>query len=187
MKLCPKCKSSDIFFYTGGIFNSYMCKDCGYVGNLILEFKKLPRFKDGRINYSNSNRAPTINCFVKYKNKILLLKRSSKVKNYKEKWSSVAGYIDEDKTLKEKSLEEIKEELDIKENNVLSMKIGKPIKIYDKKIKKAWLIHPVLIELKDKPKIKLDFEHTEYRWIYPKEIRKFDILPFLEKSLKRVL
>jgi isopentenyldiphosphate isomerase len=127
---------------------------------IIKEFsEKLPHFPDGRINYSNSDIAPVVTCFLKDKDKILLLKRSDKVRTYKGKWNTVAGYLDEPKTIREKALEK----------------------------HKTWITCPVLIELKNKPEIKLDWEHTEYKWINPEELISFDIVPKLDKSLRRVL
>jgi len=41
------------------------------------------------------------------------------------------------------------------------------------------------VDLKKKPDIKLNWEHTEYRWIKPEELKKFDIVPSLDNSLKR--
>jgi 8-oxo-dGTP diphosphatase len=74
-------------------------------------------------------------------------------------------------------LEEIKEELGIDKKNVSTIHFGKPYEF----------AHPVLLELKNKPEIKLDWEHTEYRWIEPKELKKFDIVLKLEESLEKVL
>ncbi|HIG93839.1 MAG: hypothetical protein QT02_C0004G0028 [archaeon GW2011_AR9] len=34
---CPSCKSTKVTLYMGGQFGKYICKNCGYVGNLILE------------------------------------------------------------------------------------------------------------------------------------------------------
>lgn len=45
---------------------------------------KLPKFKDGRINYSKSTIAPVVNSFVKYKDKILILRRGEKSLPIKE-------------------------------------------------------------------------------------------------------
>jgi len=154
----------------------------------IKEFaKKLPKFSDGRINYSSSDIAPVITVFVKYKNKILLLKRSNKVRVYQNKWNTVAGYLDELKPIREKVFEEIKEELGIDKSNVSTIIFGKTYEFIDNEVNKTWIVHPVLIELKSKPEIKLDWEHTEYKWIEPRELKKFDIVPKLEESLKRVL
>ena len=148
-------------------------------------YKKLPRFPDGRVNYSNSDTAPVITVFIKYKDKFLLLKRSDKVSVYPGKWSTVTGYLDELKTIKEKVLEEINEELGFGEENILSYDFGESYEFKDTSADKTWIVHPVLVELKVDPVIKLDWEHVEYRWIRPDEIKNFDIVPRLDESLKR--
>jgi len=148
--------------------------------------EKLPKFSDGRINYSNSNIAPVITIFVKFKKKILLLKRSTKVRAYQNKWNTVAGYLDELKPISKKALEEVREELGIDKDNISIIYFGKSYKFTDSKINKTWIIYSILIELKTKPEIKLDWEHTEYKWIMPEELKHFDTFPKLEESLKRV-
>jgi isopentenyldiphosphate isomerase len=155
---------------------------------IVKEFsKKLPKFKDGRIDYSDSDTAPVITIFIKYEDKILLLKRSEKVLTYKEKWNTVAGYLDEIKPIQEKIKEEVIEELGIEENNISSIFIGESYKFKDQKINRTWIVFPVLAELKNKLEIKLDWEHTEYKWIKPEELENFDIVPNLKESLKRVI
>jgi len=37
IKKCPECKSTNLVLDTGGITGKYRCKDCGYVGVLIVE------------------------------------------------------------------------------------------------------------------------------------------------------
>ena len=172
--------------------------------NTIREFaEKLPKFQDGRIDYSNSDIAPVIVVFIEYKDKILLLKRSDKVRTYQGKWNAIAGYLDELKPIREKALEEIQEEAQINRDKILSLHIGETYKLKDNTINKnlafdknfvsrfarnkTWIIHPVLVELKELPDIKLDWEHTEYKWIKPKELKKFDIVTNLEKSYERAI
>jgi isopentenyldiphosphate isomerase len=157
---------------------------------LICEFaKKLPKFPDGRIDYSTSDIAPVIGIFVKYGDEILLLKRSDKVRTYKGLWGMVAGYLDEAKPVMQKALEEIKEELGIilNEQDILSVKIADPFEFKDNAANKTWLTCNILIELKKKPKIKLDWEHTEYKWVKLEDIKNFNKIPSFEQSLKRVL
>jgi len=156
--------------------------------NTIREFaKKLPKFPDGRIDYSNSDIAPVIIVFIEYKDKILLLKRSDKVRTYQRKWNAIAGYLDELKPILEKAIEEIQEEAQINRDKILSLHIGETYKLKDNKVNKTWIIHPVLVELKELPDIRLDWEHTEYKWIKPKELKKFDIVTNLEKSYERAI
>ena len=155
---------------------------------IVKEFdKKLPKFPDGRIDYSNSNSAAVMTIFVKHKNEILLLKRSDTVLIYKGKWNAVAGYLDEIKPIREKILEELSEELGIDEKNIVSISTKGPEKIEDKLANKLWISILTLVELKNKPEIKLDWEHTDYRWIKPEEINNFDIVPRLDKNLETLL
>ncbi len=65
--------------------------------------------------------------------------------------------------------------------------IGETYKFKDNKVNKTWIIHPVLAELKELPDIRLDWEHTEYKWIKPKELKKFDIVTNLEKSYEKAI
>ncbi|MCX6738311.1 MAG: NUDIX domain-containing protein [Candidatus Parcubacteria bacterium] len=142
----------------------------------------LPKFPDGRIDYTNSISAPVLIIFVRHQGEILLLKRSKKVNAYKGKWSVVAGYLDEIKPIREKVLEELKEETNIIEDNIIDIKFGQSYKIKDDSVHRLWLRFPVLVELKEKPKIKLDYEHTDFKWIKPEEISKFDTPPFFHIS-----
>lgn len=150
-------------------------------------YKKLPKFPGGRIDYTNSSKAAILICFLEYQGKILLLKRSNKVGIYKNLWSPIAGYLDELKPLKDKVQEELKEELGILEKDITVIKFGEIFEFTDKKIKKTWIINPVMIVLKEKPTLKLDWEHTEYTWISPREIMTYKITPTTIESLKRVM
>jgi len=145
---------------------------------------KLPKFPDGRIDYSNSDIAPVIVIFIKYKDKIILLKRSNKVRTYQGKWNTVAGYLDEIRPINEKIFEELREELKIDKSDILSTRLGKSYTFKDTKVEinKTWIIYPALVELKNKPEIKLDWEHVEYQWIKPEELKNFDTPPNLNKS-----
>lgn len=149
--------------------------------------KKLPKFPDGRIDYSKSDTAPVITVFLMYRDEILIMKRSDKVRTYQGKWNTVAGYLDEIKPIEEKVIEEIEEETGIVKSQIKSIKIGKIYSFTDEKINRKWIIQPVLVRLKEKPEIKLDWEHTDYRWIKKEDINRFDVVPNLKKSLNSVL
>lgn len=146
--------------------------------------QKLPKFPDGRINYSDSDVAPVITVFVRYNDEILLLKRGDKVRVYQRKWNTVAGYLDQVRPIREKILEELREEVEVELKEISSIQLGKPFRFKDRKIGKTWLIHPVLVILGRKPKIKLDWEHTEFKWIRPDDLKSFDLVPNLVKSFQ---
>ena len=37
IKKCPRCKSTKIEYFAGAITGQYHCKNCGYIGPIILE------------------------------------------------------------------------------------------------------------------------------------------------------
>jgi 8-oxo-dGTP pyrophosphatase MutT (NUDIX family) len=148
---------------------------------------KLPRSADGRIDYSHADRALVLTCFVRFEGKILLLKRSEQVRTYRGKWHAVAGYIDEPKPVREKALEELKEELGVRAEQVSDLRLGAPFEFTDLASRKSWIVYPVLAELKEKPQVRLDWEHVEFRWVLPEEIRNYATVPRLDESLRRVL
>ncbi len=148
--------------------------------------KSLPKFPDGRIDYSHSDLAPVITVFVKSGNQLLILRRSDKVGSYQGKWNTVAGYLDEVKPVRNKVLKELEEEIGVEEDEISSITYGEPWKFRDSEIGRTWLINPVMVELKQKPRIKLDWEHTEFKWIEPSELNDFATVPNLVKSWKKV-
>jgi 8-oxo-dGTP pyrophosphatase MutT (NUDIX family) len=146
--------------------------------------EKLPKFKDGRIDYTNAKKAAVLIIFVKHKEKILILKRSNKVHSYKGKWSTIAGFYDEIAKIDKKVAEELQEELKITKNYDIS--IGTPYWFEDKDIGKKWFRIPVIVKLIKPVKIKIDWEHSEYKWINPKDFKKYDFAPGMEENLKHV-
>ncbi len=56
----------------------------------------------------------------------------------------------------------------------------------DKALGKTWIRVPVKVLLKKLPQIKLDFEHTEYIWVKPKDISFYKLIPGLIESLEKV-
>lgn len=142
--------------------------------------KKLPHFSDGRIDYSDSKVATTTVAFLKFDDEILLLRRSNKVNSRKNKWGVVAGYLDEVKPVIEKVKEEVKEETGVGEDEILFINKNKVFEFEMDGVK--YHSHPVLVELKRKPDVDLNWEHTEYRWVRIKNVEHY--LP--ENALKEL-
>jgi len=120
--------------------------------------------------------------------KILILKRSSKVRTYKGLWGGVAGYIEENEKPYETALKEIKEEVGLENEDVKFLKKFDPISftdIYEGK-RYDWKIFSFLFKIKEKRKIKIDWEHSDYRWIAPSEIKKFDTVPHFKDIVSKL-
>lgn len=150
-------------------------------------FKVLPKMATGEIDYSSAKTAVVVTVFVMHKQKVLIVKRSRKVSGYKGKWNAISGYVDEMRPIREIALKEISEEVRINKSNVLKVKPGKVYSFRDAKEKMKWVVCPYLVETKRKPRIILDWENTDYKWISPKEISNFDIVPNLDRSLGNIL
>lgn len=150
-------------------------------------YKNLPKFSDGRIDYRGSKESAVINVFIMHDGQLLLLKRSDKVGNYKGRWNVVAGYYDELKSVEEKALEEVGEETGILEGQISNIKTCQNFKLIDKEINKIFYVFPVLIYLNCKPEIKMDWEHTEYKWIDPADSDGYETVYGLDEILKNIL
>lgn len=73
-------------------------------------------------DYSHAKSAPVIIIFVKYRDKFLLVKRSTKMLTYQGLWSCLAGFVDDDKTMEEKVKFEIEEELGLNQSDIKEIK-----------------------------------------------------------------
>jgi 8-oxo-dGTP pyrophosphatase MutT (NUDIX family) len=120
--------------------------------------------------------------------KILILKRSNLVKTYKGLWGGVAGYVEKDEKPYETALKEIKEEVGLENKDVELLKQLNPISFIDyyEAKKYDWKIFPFLFKIKEKRKIKIDWEHSQYRWISPSQIQKFETVPHLKEIVLKL-
>ena len=140
-------------------------------------YDDLPFLSDGRINYSDAERVPTVAVFLKFGNKILVLKRSKEVSNYQGRWSVITGYLDEIEPLIEKAFEEVEEETGVDIDEVSSVDVADPIEVEDDD--RVWVTFPVLMKLRSEPEVELNWESVDYRWIRVDEIDDFISSSFL--------
>lgn len=128
-----------------------------------------------------------ITCFLKNGNKILIIKRSDKVKSMKGLWAGISGIIERNESPLSRAKIEIFEELGIKDNEIELLKEAKEMRIkspqYDNH---EWEIYPFLFSV-DNPKIKLNWENSDYKWINEDEISNYETVPSLEKVLLNLL
>jgi ADP-ribose pyrophosphatase YjhB (NUDIX family) len=125
-----------------------------------------------------------VTCFLKSENEILILRRSQQVGSYQGRWAGVSGYVET--TADEQALVEIEEETSLCGKDLKLVKRGKPLLIEDEKLGVKWMVHPYLFHIKDRGKIKIDWEHKETKWIAPKDIDNYQTVPMLKETLARV-
>lgn len=147
----------------------------------------LPKFEDGRIDYTHADRAPVINSAVFYGDELLITKRSEDLHFYPGLWNGVSGFIDELKPLEEIVVKEIEEELSVSSQLITRIAVGDVIERKSSKHDRIWMIFPILVELKEKPDIKLDWEHSDYAWIKPEELERYEILSDFKNVVDQAL
>ena len=125
-----------------------------------------------------------VTCFLESENEILILRRSGQVGSYQGRWAGVSGYIET--TADEQALTEIEEETSLSREEVELIRRGKPLAVEDKELGVRWIVHPYLFHIKDRNKIKIDWEHKEAKWIAPKDIANYQTVPKLKETLDRV-
>ncbi|MDK2880975.1 MAG: 8-oxo-dGTP diphosphatase [Clostridia bacterium] len=127
-----------------------------------------------------------VTCFLEHGGEVLVLKRSSRVGSYQQRWAGISGYIEEGNTPLKQALIELREEAGLQEDGVVLVKVGLPLEVVDEKLAVKWVVHPFRFRLEDRRKIALDWEHTECRWVNPAEIRDMETVPGLQEAWERV-
>ena len=129
-----------------------------------------------------------VTCLLENKGKILILKRSLKVRTYKGLWGGVAGYIEEEEKPLETAIKEIKEEVSLEKDDIKLIRRINPVKFTDyyEGEKYDWKIFPFLFSIDKKDKIKIDWEHSELKWINPSEIIDYDTVPHLKEIVLKI-
>ena len=127
-----------------------------------------------------------VTTFLTNSDKILLLKRSQKVKSMKNMWAGISGIIEGDEKPVKRAKIEVYEEVGIDESNIKLIKEGDVIFIESPQYENhQWEVYPFLFSC-DKREIKLNWENSDSRWIYRNELDNFSTVPSLEKVLTRL-
>ena len=128
-----------------------------------------------------------VTCFITNKDKILILKRSDKVKSMKGLWAGVSGIIEKDESPLARAKREIFEEVGLHEGQINLLKSEKEMRIVSPQYKNhEWLVFPFLFGTENQT-IKLNWENSDYRWISIDEIKNFETVPSLDKVLLNLL
>ena len=125
-----------------------------------------------------------VTCFLESGGEILLLRRSERVGSYRGSWAGVSGYIES--SADAQALVEIEEETGLSNEDLEFVKKGEPLPVEDEELGVKWVVHPYLCHIRDRDKIKIDWEHKEAKWIPPKDIGAYQTVPMLKETLARV-
>ena len=127
-----------------------------------------------------------VTTFLTNSDKILLLKRSQKVKTMKNLWAGISGLIEGDEEPLSRAKIEIFEEVGIEDTNIKLIKEGGSIVIESPQyVNHQWEVFPFLFSCKNR-EIRLNWENSDSKWIEIDEINNFSTVPSLDKVLTRL-
>src|SRR5574338_263750 len=128
-----------------------------------------------------------VTSFVSSESKVLILKRSNKVKSMKGLWGAVSGIIEGNEEPLDRAKIEIHEEIGVKSDIIRLIKAGKDMMVSSPQYPDhQWHIFPFLFELQS-PRISLNWENSSYKWIAPEEIHQYKTVPSLDEVLFNLL
>jgi ADP-ribose pyrophosphatase YjhB (NUDIX family) len=126
---------------------------------------------------------PVVTSFLEREDgRILLLRRSERVGSFQGRWAGVSGYLESEPPLAQ-ALTEIREETGLAAERVELVCQGELLLSRDRE--RVYVVHPFRFRVQ-RPEIRLDWEHTELRWVAPSEIPTFPTVPRLEETWRRV-
>lgn len=146
----------------------------------------MDREKRMRMRHHRAAATPVVTAFLEYDGKILLLRRSDRVRTYRGLWAGVSGYL-EHHTALEQALIEIREETGLQPQDLSLASQGIPLQVVDDTQGVRWRVHPFLFHCREAPVLQIDWEHREHRWIDPLQIDEYDTVPALKQALRRCL
>ncbi len=130
-----------------------------------------------------------VTCILEHDGKILLLKRSNQVGTYRGLWGGVAGYVEELEEPYDTAIKEIRQEVGIEVDALELVRKGNPIEFSDtyEGRRYNWVVYPFLFHIQSKELVQIDWEHEEYRWVHPSEVRKLETVPGLDEVVSQLL
>jgi 8-oxo-dGTP pyrophosphatase MutT (NUDIX family) len=125
-----------------------------------------------------------VTVIVKKDDRILIMRRSSKVDSFQGYWAGVSGSIQENETPLQAAVRELREETGIKAAESEFISAERPVMATNGK--NVWEVHPFLLNVDDEI-VSLDWEHDAYEWIRPDELYKYEFVPKLDEVVNSLL
>jgi PncC family amidohydrolase len=175
--------AADNVAYEKHIFNSD--RDGNKEKAVTASLTLLERYLKGRLDSNRPDVKNVVTCFIRYIDKVLIVKRSQSVGTYQGFWSGISGYMEQEPL--NQAYTEMIEETSLNYDDVRLIRKGMPFEVMDENLNRKWIIYPFLFETLSKNKVKIDWENIEKRWIKPAEIDDFKTVPGLKQALTNVI
>lgn len=110
--------------------------------------------------------------------RVLLLRRSDRVRTFRGRWAGVSGYVEKVPPLQQ-AVAEISEEVGLEPGAVRWKASGR--RVLARTGRTIFVVHPFLFEVL-RPSFRLDWEHTTAEWVEPAEILRRETVPKLGRA-----
>ena len=142
-------------------------------------------YASGSTGYMSINKPeyPVVSSLLFDGSKVLLLKRSQKVGSFQGYWSCISGYIEQDELPLDTAIREIQEETRIPSTEISLIQQNGPRFSGTEEVifKSFWFFFKVK---KDHAPILIDWEHDEFIWIEPRELKNFQTVPWIPSMIE---
>ena len=118
--------------------------------------------------------------------RVLLVRRSDRVRTYRGAWGAVSGYLEPGVTPLEQAHTEMREEAGVDEPSASLLRSGEPLAVDDNAQGLHWVVHPFLFLLMTPDAVRTDWEATDHRWVRPDEVASYQTVPKLLEALAEV-
>lgn len=120
-----------------------------------------------------------VTAFLRWNDRILLLKRSRTMRTMPGRWSAVSGVIEGAEDPLVRAVTEIREETGLECPRLVSRGTAVPVPLDGRPDGVVVLVHPFLFAVEDGGAIRLNPENTSYRWVRPAELPYHRTVPYL--------
>ncbi len=133
---------------------------------------------DGSVELLGVELREVVTGMVQHRDKVLIMRRSHEVSYFQGMWGGVSGRIEEGESPTQAALREMEEETGL---DAELLKKGEPFLVRGGDT--VWRVHPLLFSAEGEPRI--NWEHSEHRWIRPRELPENSV-PRLDEVLRRL-
>jgi len=126
----------------------------------------------------------TVTCVIRCRGRILLLRRAPTVLVNPNLWSAVTGRVEHGQSFEDSAFQEIREETGLTKRDLTLVRRGKGFRL---RIRRGvvTLVQPFLFDSRTRL-VRLNWEHTDSKWVRPIDLYKFKLIPKFNLTLKSV-
>ncbi len=132
------------------------------------------------------DRKSVVTSFLRHGGKIMLVRRSERVRTFRGRWGGISGYLESEDPL-EQAQQEIREETGLRDEQFHLVCGASRFEVPDAETQTRWLVHPFLFDAENIDAIRLDWESTELRWVAPGDLHELPTVPALAEALAACL